>query len=88
MKDIREDNLDAYRWILNDMNKAIGEELDTQKIAILGWSAGGTSLLYLVSPSTSPPSHHTNPFLTRRTTYSKPACRVRRVLFRRTPRSR
>lgn len=50
MADIREDNLDAYRWILNDMNKAIGEELDTRKIAVLGWSAGGTSLLYLVSP--------------------------------------
>lgn len=50
MKDIREDNLDAYRWILNDMNAAIGEELDTGKVAILGWSAGGTSVLYLVSP--------------------------------------
>lgn len=48
--DVREDNLDAYKWILNDMNTAIGAELDTSRIAILGWSAGGTALLYLVSP--------------------------------------
>ncbi|KAJ9104128.1 hypothetical protein QFC19_004112 [Naganishia cerealis] len=47
LADIRQDNLDAYKWILNDLNTATQQELNSSKIAILGWSAGGSSLLYL-----------------------------------------
>ncbi|GHJ90289.1 hypothetical protein NliqN6_6691 [Naganishia liquefaciens] len=47
MDDIREDNLDAYKWILDSLNSTIGVRLDISKIAILGWSAGGTALFYL-----------------------------------------
>ena len=58
MDDIREDNLDAYKWILDSLNSTIGVRLDISKIAILGWSAGGTALFYLVRlpfPSLSDP---------------------------------
>lgn len=40
--------MDAYKWILNNLNTALQIDLDTSKVAVLGWSAGGTSALYLV----------------------------------------
>ncbi|KAJ9099308.1 hypothetical protein QFC21_004189 [Naganishia friedmannii] len=47
LSDIREGNLDAYKWILTDLNTETHAELNTSKIAVLGWSAGGSALLYL-----------------------------------------
>jgi predicted dienelactone hydrolase len=40
--------VDAYKWILNNLNSTLKTDLDTSKVAVLGWSAGGTSALYLV----------------------------------------
>lgn len=47
-KDIRQDLLDAYIWIQKDLNGILGLELDTERIALFGWSGGATSITFLV----------------------------------------
>ncbi len=47
--DARSDCLDAYKWVLNDLNKAIKTTLDTTRVISMGGSAGAISCLFLVS---------------------------------------
>jgi dienelactone hydrolase len=49
MDEIRQDILDGYKWILNDMNGTIARDLDVSRVICMGWSAGATASLLLVS---------------------------------------
>lgn len=49
-----EDLLDAYRFVQHGLNEALGTELDVKRTCIMGWSAGGTGTLLLVSLSSAP----------------------------------
>lgn len=44
-----EDLLDAYRFVQNGLNEVLKTELDVKRTCIMGWSAGGTGTLLLVS---------------------------------------
>jgi acetyl esterase/lipase len=46
---MRIDVLDAYRWIVMEMNSQINNRADPTKTIAMGWSAGGTFVTYLVS---------------------------------------
>ena len=48
-----EDLLDAYRFVQNGLNQVLKTELDTKRTCVMGWSAGGTGTLLLVSPSSA-----------------------------------
>lgn len=47
--EIREDLLDGYKWVLNGLSEALGEELDTSRVCVMGWSAGASSSVFAVS---------------------------------------
>jgi len=47
-----EDLLDAYRWVLKNLRQELGMPAQRQgdeRVALMGWSAGGTGSLLLVS---------------------------------------
>jgi hypothetical protein len=44
-----EDLLDAYRFVQTGLNQVLGTELDVKRTCVMGWSAGGTGTLLLVS---------------------------------------
>lgn len=44
-----EDLLDAYRFVQNGLNQVLKTELDVKRTCVMGWSAGGTGTLLLVS---------------------------------------
>jgi hypothetical protein len=53
MKDIREDLVDGYRYVQTTLNKDLQEAgssviVDPSRCSYLGWSAGGTNVLYMV----------------------------------------
>jgi acetyl esterase/lipase len=49
-----EDLLDAYRFVQNGLNEVLGTELDVKRTCVMGWSAGGTGTLLLVTSSSAP----------------------------------
>lgn len=53
-KEIREDLIDVYKWIQNDLNQRLKElgskaSVDGTRACVMGWSAGGTSTVWLAS---------------------------------------
>ena len=53
-----QDLLDAYRWVLKDLRRELGMPVrreEDERVCLMGWSAGGTGSLLLVSHGFSLP---------------------------------